>query len=820
MKKINKEREIEKIMVQEKITTIIELAKNERFLNSINNLMALIENNEYDKIDAVVMEDFAIQFNELNENLRNELSDNINRITDIFINGQNLDNETLNSVYDDLQEMAQKINMASKRYSQNQGKKLREKFEQTNLIKSLDEQFKGIENQYLDAAIFLSNVLNKNGERVYTDEWLLNKLDSLEGRYEIIEIANSIKTLGSNISAEVPEESNNKYTNDDEKYVEQNDSLDEEYTNDSEKYVEQNDSLDEEYTNDAEMTTNENEKEQTNNKEKKYEIELDEAATMQNYRNSGYGQNVYGWYFDATADEYIEGYNPLEDDLYQAYRVYEIVDILDKEATMQNYRNSGYGQNAYGWYFDATTDEYVEGYNPLDDDLYQVFKQERKFVGIKNANELKDMNVIDKTNDKNNTEDNGKDNPDDNDNPDDTSDSQEDKNDDKKHEYTYEEAIEVLKDSLDAELEQEEIDDILAKIDKFFIKIFNKEEAKFENELKNAHGVGNKLKIVEAREKILSEYEKIYDHSNENIKNILKARKDVTLNKALEIYNTRKSNGEYCWKEFKSVKSALNYIVVCIGENKEAVRELDSLIKDMQNVISNPTEEKYNEWQNKMNDFTQKHQLDYNQMAIYFTAEAKEINKDLSVDNEYNINGLNINKTNKKDNDNKKRRKVTAFQKIKNWAKEHKLVCIALGLALAGGTLMLIPQTHMMINSALWLVGKKLGFSAASLTTLNGINQALVKGVAGGKYAFHAASGLYTLGGTGGANALYNACGAKLVGALEGLLVGGAVGTGLTAIVKSIANKIKKNREDKKTETTELKNEVVLEENNEHKRSM
>ena len=147
--------------------------------------------------------------------------------------------------------------------------------------------------------------------------------------------------------------------------------------------------------------------------------------------------------------------------------------------------------------------------------------------------------------------------------------------------------------------------------------------------------------------------------------------------------------------------------------------------------------------------------------------------------------------------DPKKKRKVTGFAKIKNWMKEHKLVTIALGLALAGGTLMLIPQTHMMINSVLWLIGQKLGFSAASLTTLNGINQALAKTVKGGKFAFNAASGMYTLGGAAGAKALYTSGAAKLVGALEGILVGGSIGAGITAAVKAIKNKIKNKKQGK-----------------------
>ena len=51
---------------------------------------------------------------------------------------------------------------------------------------------------------------------------------------------------------------------------------------------------------------------------------------------------------------------------------------LDEEATMKNYRNSGYSINSWGWYFNPSRNEYEKSYNPLEDSLFQVFKNKQK----------------------------------------------------------------------------------------------------------------------------------------------------------------------------------------------------------------------------------------------------------------------------------------------------------------------------------------------------------------------------------------------------------------------------------------------------------
>ena len=142
---------------------------------------------------------------------------------------------------------------------------------------------------------------------------------------------------------------------------------------------------------------------------------------------------------------------------------------------------------------------------------------------------------------------------------------------------------------------------------------------------------------------------------------------------------------------------------------------------------------------------------------------------------------------------NKKRGLKVVAARALNWMKEHKLATIGIGLALLGGTLLAIPATHMMINSALWSLGNTLGWSAKTLGALNQSNIGLSALVKGGKFAFEGGSGLYTLGGKVGAEALYSGAKAKLVGVLAGLggvSAMGLAGAGVKKAISSIKEKI------------------------------
>lgn len=134
--------------------------------------------------------------------------------------------------------------------------------------------------------------------------------------------------------------------------------------------------------------------------------------------------------------------------------------------------------------------------------------------------------------------------------------------------------------------------------------------------------------------------------------------------------------------------------------------------------------------------------------------------------------------------------------------KEHKLAIVAIGLAITTA-LFVIPTTHMMINSALWSVGTKLGWNASTLGKLHSINLGLSKSVASGAYAFEEISGAYTLGGTVGAQALYGAGAANLVAAITGLVGLGTVGTFGASIINKIKNRNKKKEEPQQEIPTE-----------------
>lgn len=110
-------------------------------------------------------------------------------------------------------------------------------------------------------------------------------------------------------------------------------------------------------------------------------VVLNEEETMKDYRNSGYDQNANGWYFSPSENEYVMGYNPINDPLFRIYDYYKKEYEIDKEKTMQNYRNSGYDQNANGWYFSPSEDEYIMGYDPLNDPLFQEKVEKWVLVG-------------------------------------------------------------------------------------------------------------------------------------------------------------------------------------------------------------------------------------------------------------------------------------------------------------------------------------------------------------------------------------------------------------------------------------------------------
>ncbi len=103
---------------------------------------------------------------------------------------------------------------------------------------------------------------------------------------------------------------------------------------------------------------------------------IDEAATMRNYMNAGFGENAYGHYFNPRTNMFDPNYNPLEDPEFQVFKDFgrsPAIPINEAE-TMKNYMNAGFGQNANGHYFNPKTGKYDPTYNPLEDENFQVLK--------------------------------------------------------------------------------------------------------------------------------------------------------------------------------------------------------------------------------------------------------------------------------------------------------------------------------------------------------------------------------------------------------------------------------------------------------------
>lgn len=184
-------------MNSETIKKVYELRNNRILLNNISNIIKLIKSNNYEKIDPIIIRDLINSYDNVNDSLKTKLSSFMENIVDLFIiNISRINNVTLNNIYDELEEMVKIINVETQSYNQSPGEKVREKVEQINLRKKLKEEFRNLEDQYLEDAIFLSTHLNKNEERVYTDEWILNNLLTTEGLNIISDTAFTIRTHG------------------------------------------------------------------------------------------------------------------------------------------------------------------------------------------------------------------------------------------------------------------------------------------------------------------------------------------------------------------------------------------------------------------------------------------------------------------------------------------------------------------------------------------------------------------------------------------------------------------------------------------------
>lgn len=365
--------------------------------------------------------------------------------------------------------------------------------------------------------------------------------------------------------------------------------------------------------------------------------------------------------------------------------------------------------------------------------------------------------------------------------------------DDKKIEPTFDAAIEAIKDKLNPELlTPEAIKDLIDKMVQLVILKYEKEQALFEKELSEAKTVSEKLQIIDKREVSLIRYIQLMSHESKEIDELLSAKRTEVANFVNTSYETAKRDGEYCWKESKAIKESIRYIQSVLGNDKDWNPQFQTLMENMEEIIKNPDQEQYENWRAGMQQFAERLKLNPDKMLPYVNARAKVINPAVSVDNEFNIHGLNLDNSKTKGEGNdlpvpprKPRRKVTKVEDAKGFFKKHpKLKMIAIGLGILLGSQLGLAGL-MMINSALWTT---LGGQGAICGLLHTINLALSKIVGVGLFQFTQA-GTYTFLGKSGALALYSAVGAKLTAAAAALGGIGAV----------IAKKIKNKNEKKKS---------------------
>ncbi len=377
-----------------------------------------------------------------------------------------------------------------------------------------------------------------------------------------------------------------------------------------------------------------------------------------------------------------------------------------------------------------------------------------------------------------------------------------------------EKSLEKIKETLTASTPKEELQEILNMANSFVMQLYYYEQELFEQKLKKATTVEEKLDLIEKREQTILDYAKLYESENLEVNSILLETKKQMMNYMKTSYKTDKSQGEYIWKEKERIVLSKKYIDDKINVNQDSSLKFNTLIETMENIIKQPEQKEYENWLIDINNYTNNLGLQNKYIVPYLNARAKIINPDLNLDNNFNIHGLGLNVKNIPNTDDLEPKEITIpkkeikkiegkppvksklkvkAKKALNWMKEHKLVTIGLGLALTTLMLWNIPITHMMINSSLWWVGKTLGWNASTLESLHGINVGLAKGIKGGKYVFEGMSGSYTLSGAMGAEALYKAGSANLITAITGLTAaGGAAGIGgaLYNIGKSVKNKI------------------------------
>lgn len=99
-----------------------------------------------------------------------------------------------------------------------------------------------------------------------------------------------------------------------------------------------------------------------NDKKEIEEPNYDEEA-MKKYQSEGFGQNAFGHYFNPHENEFDENYNPVEDEDYNQR-------VKNENEALKRYQNEGFGQNAFGHYFNPSKNEFDAEYDPRTDKAF------------------------------------------------------------------------------------------------------------------------------------------------------------------------------------------------------------------------------------------------------------------------------------------------------------------------------------------------------------------------------------------------------------------------------------------------------------------
>lgn len=314
-----------------------------------------------------------------------------------------------------------------------------------------------------------------------------------------------------------------------------------------------------------------------------------------------------------------------------------------------------------------------------------------------------------------------------------------------------------------------------------YVKDLIKDTTKMVNVTNNLNEFINGFNIIDCLVGILSGDEKYFKKNTKPLEFTEQEKKDI-LN---EIYNGIDDDKKEKFLESLNTFNMSNRIGVTVEDINK--KEIEKETKSEESVdIDSPTEVVDN-----TNDVTDDNSTDITDNDVDEEKEQTE-NKGNTKENEEEKDPEELIEdeelSEEVDKPIKFRHKVVKVVKnTHEWFKKHPIVRIlAIGLAILA-TLPLTAQPIMMVFSTLWHLCNTSIIFKPLCPLFHGLNVGLAPFVKGGKFAFDlAGSGLYTLGGASGAQAMYTAAQAAIFTALSSLGVAGAI----------IARKLRKKMKD------------------------